>query len=81
MGPDSGMQNNSTNPKLSQSHRIAARASLYGRIGKMVCMIPCGAAVVGSFPEDHKIWIHPHGSRESVKFYARAERNNQQGLN
>src|SRR5262245_36966293 len=38
IGPDSGTENNSTKPKVAQSDRIAPRASLYRRIGKIVCI-------------------------------------------
>ena len=36
--PDSGTENNSMKPKVAQSQRIAPRASLYRRMGKIVCM-------------------------------------------
>jgi hypothetical protein len=37
--PDSGTENNSTKPKVSQSHRMADLASVYLRIGKIVCIV------------------------------------------
>src|SRR3989304_5998957 len=36
--PDSETENNSTKPNVAQSDRIAPRASLYRRMGKIVCM-------------------------------------------
>src|SRR5450759_2660867 len=36
--PDAGTENTSTKPKVAQSDRIALRASMYRRMGKIVCM-------------------------------------------